>query len=482
MTFPDQPTPELSSSPPQPALVAGRISPGARARLERILGAAEVDRDPRLKIICGCLLLFFFMTFSDWHGAAVPLSTAGNEVFNYAPSPLLENFRGLVFMDLFQTRTWFYAQGMCALFGLFSLFLLRSSVPALCLLAWLFLNKLFFYLADFRLFTNFHHFHLFYTLVFLVAPDKLRWFRLALVLSYLLSGLVKLTPSWMFGEYFNSLPDKLPLLPKVDWVVTAASVGVIVLELLGPLCWFTRAQWLRRLSFGAFLVFHLYSGVIVGFWYTSLMLPLVVAAFLGFNEPLHAGWRFARRQAAVIGVFLVALAGGVWNYFIPGDSRLTGEGTYTGLFMFDANHAVKFQVNIRKGENLWVFQVHRNWRFPGEPIRDAEIVCARFKNGEPVGNFRVTAPVRDGGEVIFNPRYFTDARMRISGDPYLYYFYARELQRRYQPDQLSLRLDRSLDGRDDYTTVLRITDFAALAPEYRLLRRNDWILLPVPRP
>jgi hypothetical protein len=58
------------------------------------------------------------------------LAALGNELFNYAPVPLLENFRWLIFMDHFQTQTWLYAQGMLALLGLFSLFLLPAIQAA----------------------------------------------------------------------------------------------------------------------------------------------------------------------------------------------------------------------------------------------------------------------------------------------------------------------------------------------------------------
>lgn len=441
----------------------------------------EVDRDPRLKIICGCLLLYYHMTFHFWRLNSPPLSTRGNEIFDYAPASLFQNLRGLVFMDGFQTETYLYVLGMLALLGLFSLFYLRSSLFALCLLAWLFLNKLYFYLGDVRLFTNYHHFHLLYTLTILLSQDKMRFFRGALGVSYLMSAVVKLSPSWLFGEYFNSIAGKLPLLPKESWVVTSASVGVVVLELLGPLCWFTRIAWLRRLSFGAFILFHVYSGVIVGFWYTTLMLPVVVAAFLGFNEPLQAGYRFLRRHLAVFALFALALSGSVYHLVIPGDVRLTGEGRYFGLFMFDAHHSVRFQAEIRKGNKYWVVVVHRRWNVPDDvKVVGSSVRCEFREEGSRTNRFDVTGPIRDGDQVIFNPQYFASARMRVYGDPYLYYFYARELVRRYQPDRLSIRLDQQLDGRREFVTLLEIPDFARLNPSYKTFGRNEWIRLPGP--
>lgn len=454
-----------------------------RDRVGDLFCSEEVDRDPRLKIICACLLLYYHMTFDFWSQHSVPLSTRGNEVFDYAPARLFQNFRWLIFMDNFQTKTYLYALGMLALLGLFSLFYRRSSRLALWLLAWLFLNKGFFYLCDYRLFANYHHFHLLYTLTFLISQSKLRFFRAVLGLSYVMSAVVKLTPSWLFGEYFNSVTGKLPLLPKESWVVTAASVGVIGLELFGPLCWLTGIAWLRRLSFGAFLLFHVYSGVIVGFWYTTLMLPLVVAAFLGFNEPLLTGYRFSRRHLAPLSLFAMALLGSLYHFFIPGDVRLTAEGRYFGLFMYDANRSVRFETEIQKGNKLWVVQVYRPFRNPGDAAgvaASAQVHCEFYQDGWLADSFAVSRPISDGEEVIFNPQFFTTAQVRIYGDPYLYYFYARELVRRYRPDRVSIRLDEQLDGRREAVRLLDIPDFARLNPSYHPFTHNKWISLPGP--
>ena len=432
-------------------------------------------------MICACLFLFYFMTFYIWSQDPTPLSTQANVVFDYVPAAGFENLRGLIFMDNFETRNYLYALGMLALLGLFSLFYLQSSLLALALLTWLFVNKLFFYFCDFRLFANYHHFHLLFTLVFLMAGSKLRFFRLALVVGYVMSAVVKLSPSWLAGEYFNSMSNKLPLLPKVGWVVAAASVGVIILEALVPLCWFTGIAWLRRISFGAFILFHLYSGVVVGFLYTTLMLPLVVAAFLRFNRPLLAGYRFSRRHLPVFGIFAIVILGGLYHFVLPGDVRLTGEARYFGFFMFDANRQVLFKTEIQKGDKLWAVSLYRPFRdnsSGGGSEVDDVITCKFYQAGRLENHFDVMGPIRDGEVVIFNPAFFIKADERKYGNPYLYYFYARELVRRYQPDRVSLRLDVQLDGHREKATLLDIPDFAKLNPAYNPFIHNEWIALP----
>lgn len=477
-----RPPPSASNPAPskQPNAITDRLN-SIRDWLAGFFSSHEVDRDPRLKIICASLLAYYFLTFFYWWQNPAPLSTRGNDVFDYVPSPFFENFRGLVCLDIFQTKIYLYALGMLALLGMFSLFYLRSSRLALGLLAWLFVNKSFFYLCDFRLFANYHHFHLFFTLVFLLSQSKLRFFRLALGVGYVMSAVVKISPSWLAGEYFNSMTDKLPLLPKVDWVVTAASVGVIVLEFLGPLCWFTSIAWLRRLSFVAFILFHLYSGVVVGFLYTTLMLPLVVAAFLRFDRPLLAGCRFSRRHLAVLGLFAAVMLGGLCHFCIPGDTRLTGEGRYLGCFMFDANRQVFFETEIHKGNKLWVVQVYRPFRNNEDGTTTdtaAQVTCKFYQDGRLAGSFPVARPIRDGEEVIFNPLFFIKADVRMYGNPYLYYFYARELVRRYQPDRVSIRLDEQLNGHPEVVRLLDIPDFAKLNPTYSTFTHNHWITLP----
>ena len=460
----------------------GRFA-GLCSGLTRLLGCEEVDRDPRLKAVCAALLFYFHMTFAFWWRHSVSLSTRGNEAFDFVPFPLFENLRWLVFMDGFQTESYLYLLGMLALLGMFSLLCLRTSLLALCVLAFLFLNKVFFYLCDLRLFANYHHFHLLFTVVVLVSAEKMRSFRAVLALSYVMSAIVKMTPSWLFGEYFHSVPGKLPLFPQANWVVTSASLALIVLELFGPLCWFTRIKWLRRLSFGAFILFHIYSGFIVGYWYTSLMLPLVVVAFLGFDEPLQAGFRFSRRHWPTVAIFVVALSGSFYHLLIPGDARLTAEGKYFGLFMFDANREVRFETDIQKGTNFWTIQVSRSWRNPGDQIGSdpgMRIHCNYYQNGWLSNSFAVTQPIRDGNKVLFNPQYFLSASIRTIGDPYLYYHFARELVRRHHPDRVAIRLDERLDGHAEVVRLVDIDDFAELNPSYDPFRHNDWINLPGP--
>lgn len=455
-----------------------------RARLEELLAVREVEEDIRLRMLCGALLLYSYLTFTSWYGRP-GLSTLGTHTFNYVPHWAFENLRGLIFLDAFWTKTYFYVLFMSALLGLFLLFYRKGCFWPMVLLSFLFVNKLYYYLSDLRLMANFHHIHLLLTFIFLVSSSKLFFFRMGLLVCYQLSVLTKLTPSWLFGEYFNSVPDKLPLFPKASWAVTLAGQALILLEGVGPWLWFSRRKWLRQASFLLFFLFHAYSGVIVGHKYPSLMLPVLVPAFLRFHQPVQTGYRFLRRNLASWAFLGLAMVGGFWHLFIPGDVRLTAEGRYLGLFMFDANRAVQFKLDIVKGPKRIILQVERPWR-TGAIMEDEgieretrpRVTGAFYRNGKLEKTFDGATIFSDDYAIIFNPSLFTQAAYRTNGDPYLYYFYAKELCRTYGPDRLGIELYQQLDGHRERFKLLDLPDFCATNPVYRAFRHNEWILLP----
>lgn len=468
----------MESLPGEPTTVASRWAGW--------LAVEEVERDPRLRMILAALLLYFYVTFYNWwRNAALLLSTKGQETFNAVPTWVFENWRGILFLDHFSMKVYLWLLGMTALVGVFALMYRPSCRLSMAILAFLFANKLLFYLMDLRLMANFHHLHLLYCAIFLISREKLFFFRLALLVSYEMSAIIKLTPSWLFGEYFNSVPGKLPLLPKNEMFVMLAMQSIIVMEVLGPLLWFSRKSWIRKASVVVFLIFHLYSGLLVGFKYTTLMLTCLVPAFLDFDAPAHSRYRYTRRDLAPILALCLCLVGGFWHFTIPGDARLTAEGRYLGVFMFDANRTVLFHTVVCKGDKKYAFWVKRPWR-NGAILEDGTVdtdteyeVWAEIWRGDHVERKKpLTGPVKDGDIVIFNPSFFTAAQMRTFGDPYLYYYYGKELTRRYQPDRISMELYQQLDGYEQAFKLLDIEDFQSLNPSYSGWRHNDWVRLP----
>lgn len=418
------------------------------------------------------LLFYFFVTFWEWQQHP-SLSRAGDELFVYCPFWPFEDARGLIFLDAWSTMVLLRALALLALVAA----LVPGGRFALASLAVLTLVKTYYYLSSLLLMGNYHHMHLILCLLYLAARERLLFVRLGLVVIYWMSALAKLTPSWLAGEYFNSVPGHLPLLPAAPGAVTAASLGLLVLEALGPLLLFSRRRRLRIAAAALFVMFHLYSGIIVGFFYPTLMLGVVVAAFVPPDPPLLEGYRFSWRDLPGWLILGLCLLGGVYGYLIPGDVRTTGEGRYLGMCMFDANRAAEAEIEIWRGERRYLFRVQHSW--PRREVLDWRTTCEAtvYAPGEAPRRTVLSGPFVEDGQVLFNPAMFRTAS-RMFSDPYLFYFYARELERRAHPDRIAVRLWQQLDGHSERFMILDIQDFAREAPRYSGWGHNDWIRLP----
>lgn len=321
--------------------------------------------------------------------------------------------------------------------------------------------KLFFYLHQLPEMANFHHVHLFLTLLFVGATPRELYLRWGLATVYWMAGIVKLTPSWLAGEYFNSLPTGLPLLPQHPAVITLACQALTFLELFGPFLWMHPRT--NRAGWALFLGFHIYSGVIVGYWYTTLMIPFVAA--LKTDEVLR--WP---QQRGWLAVPAVALAASLWQVIIPGDVRQTAEGRYLGLFMFDANHKARVVLQVDKGADHYRFETVHDWPF--FEVGDQPRFFHLSHNGRGLSP---RSPVRQEGVVLFHPDAFDTLSPRVLSDPYLYWCWGWQLHKRFQPDRIAIRIDSLLDGNETpFTTV----DVANLPPAYNPFWRNAWINAP----
>jgi hypothetical protein len=102
----------------------------------------------------------------------------------------------------------------------------------------------------------------------------------------------------------------------------------------------------QRLALVALIVFHLYSGILVKYMYPTMVLPPLLILFgpryLAIPSPVGArglpGW-------ALMALASVAQA---ISFAIPGDVKLTLEGNYYGLYMFEANHQCVSETEIHR--------------------------------------------------------------------------------------------------------------------------------------
>lgn len=429
---------------------------------------SEVAESRLLRAFGSGLCLYYFLTFSHWQTLSTLDSRAWEEARvlplhlgqPLAPmlawiSPGLSSalFSGLALLSVV-TLFAFQRESTC-----------RKAQAGLWLL---FLAKTLFYFLDLRQVANFHHMHLFFSFFFLLCSPRLFWLRLLLAVIYWMAAVVKLSPSWVLGEYFSSLPGGLPLLPHHRLIIALACNLAIVLEVLGPFFFWSNKPKLRQGAVGMFFLFHLYSGFLVGTWYTALMLPLLLFLFAdGFRQSLWQS-RPSNRQLLPCLAILSLGAGGILPLLIPGDVRHTAEGRYTGLFMYDCNHRTQVQLVVEKEGTRWQF-------FIGWPWPDADL-------GQPCSiriqrNGRWLPLQAQSWEKVtfFHPRYFQGLSARIQNDPYVYYYWAREVERRIQPDRISLRIYSQIDGNLQARKTVDVSDFRRQVTGYRILGNNPWI-------
>lgn len=346
-------------------------------------------------------------------------------------------------------------------------------------LAGLTLCKAYFYLHNLCEVANFHHMHLLFCVVFLLASHKLFYLRWTLALVYWMAALVKFTPSWYDGEYFNSVPARLPWVPQVGWMVTAACRLLIVTELVVPFALLSRSRRARQVALLIFGLFHLYSGLIVGWWYTCLMIPALLTAF-GDGSQETPRPALDRRGVAVYAISAFVFLMNSWHWTVPGDARITGEGRYHGLFMFDCNRRAWASLEVVKGEQAWSYQFLYGW--PRREIGDQRAVDAAWThqgNGgwRPLSRGEVRA---DDGTVLVQPALLLELNGRILNDPYVLYCWAELLQQRFHPDRIAIKLWTQIDGQALAYQTLDIHDFARECAPYSFWHHNSWIRLDPP--
>jgi len=322
---------------------------------------------------------------------------------------------GLLFLSAAQTES--------AYWGLLALNALKAGIM----------------LLDFRLRMNQHYMAFAVSAAYLFVPGKRSAIRVLVTLFYFWAGTLKLNWEWISGAGLYR-----PIWLFSGSGIIAACLYVIVLELV--VCWglLARRAWIFWAALGQFVVFHIFSWPVVGFFYPLLMFAilsihpmcrLVPATAARVPEPSlleslvrgRAGWS---TYATLAGFSLLQLT----PYAFPGDRSLTGEGRLYALHMFDARPVCEGYAELRPAE---------------------------------------------GPAVRVNLKLALDTR--IACDPVVFYNRARNLCRRPDTAPVAFRdLDLYVFARRATDTALRpliaLPGFCSRAVTYDPFRHNEWIL------
>jgi len=269
---------------------------------------------------------------------------------------------------------------------------------------------------------NYDYYDLILSTIFLFFPYKLFFLKLVFVLLYFLASTIKIHEGWLLGSYFTSLHTGLPIFGNS--LAPFITNIVIFMQVVGAWFLLSEKKILQRIAVSYFLIFHLYSGILVQYRYMTTAIPMLLVLF----GPLYSATKVPLNKKSIAGwIFILILF--IFQsipFLIKGDHKLTLEGNRYGLYMFEANH---------------------------QCVSSATIY---YKNGKNASQKKETA----------------SARNRC--DPYRVWFNLNEICKRSSVpvDKISWTLDHSINGSPFY----RIVDIQnACSLTYRPFAHNTWI-------
>lgn len=297
----------------------------------------EIETDVMLRLFGGAVLLGFLFTFARWQMDTATTLTGVRNGYTVC-WPFFQDCYDLVFLE---TLPYGYSQTMVymGLFGLIFLaaygLLAQKILMAHVAILVLFIAKMYFTLINYGNNANYDYYHNAFALVYLFMPYKRFFGSLTVVYFYFLSTATKIHEGWLLGAYFTTLQTGLPIFP--DSTAPFWTGLVVFMEMIGAWFLFSRHKLLQRAALFFFVTFHLYSGILVGYFYPSIVLPPLLIFFGPLFKPFKAvplnlksliGWIF------IVALFFLQMI----SHLIPGDEKLTMEGNFYGLYMFEANH------------------------------------------------------------------------------------------------------------------------------------------------
>lgn len=241
--------------------------------------------------------------------------------------------------------------------GLIALYLNKTRLAMGCLLA-VFILRAGTLLFKFPV-LNFDLYDIIFLFIFITAPNKLVYSKFFFVAIYFVCSTIKFDEGWIAGAYFTSLAHGLPLIPKDEAAAMVAGNGVILLQIFFAWGLFSTNLKIKSACFYLLVAFHVYSTTMVGLRFPVSTLPLLLVLFLPDLKPdyrltnlsdksrlfdLEVGsWPLKARAVLAICFVLLSFVQ-IHKVTIPGNEKLSFQGSGFSFFMFDGNHQCAFIV------------------------------------------------------------------------------------------------------------------------------------------
>ena len=222
----------------------------------------EIKKSSVLQIFGGLLGLAHLLTYFYWY-------KAGNLPLYYHANPqpmcwtMFESCGWVKFLSPSLMEVAFHAYGIVAGLVVLLFFATRLIAFAWVLLASLLVLKGILYIQDLRLTGNIHYALFLLNFCFLFIPSKPNVLRWMVISYYVASGLLRLSPNWLSGQWFI---DELAVPVKLgEWFAAMA----VLVEMLAPVALFFRDLRNFLIAYFTLIAYHIFM------WYTN-----------GFLEPI----------------------------------------------------------------------------------------------------------------------------------------------------------------------------------------------------
>jgi len=221
--------------------------------------------------------------------------------------------------------------------------------PALILLSLLTAFKFFYHFVwTYTGNHNFEYFHLVPTIAFLInSKARVLGAQVAWVVLYFLAAFVKIDESWIVGSYFSTLELGLPLFPNSS--IPFVTQGVLIAECF--LSWGLLNKKFHRLSLIFWLIFHVYSVLLVGFFYPVRCVLFLIVLF--WDLPTLDSFR-SKLSTVTVSLLTLLIVMQVSWIGVPENTRQTLRFEGYGFNMFDSNFQCISQIKTHAGNQQLV--------------------------------------------------------------------------------------------------------------------------------
>lgn len=296
----------------------------------------EITNSKYLHIVYYVILTDLLLLLQEWYRTPILLKESLKNI-NYLCPPYFTNCSiAYIFTDRAPYYSYQILIAFIATFIFASVFLFlkqNNKLAILLLLIPVIFKFTILYLLNYDTVWNYNYLTLLLAIVLLFAKDKLFSIKVIVTFMYLASAFIKLYPSYLAGDFFNTLNNGLPLLPRVFNSLYACFV--IVLLILGPIILWSKNKLHRDVLFFILMVFHLYSIIFVGFRFPFLCIMLLYVFYLSEYDKFQFKRIYNNKLLLLLLSLMISLQ--ALPYLINGNHRYTAEGEKYGYYIFNTN-------------------------------------------------------------------------------------------------------------------------------------------------